>query len=609
MAPEQDQGKRMSKVIRIGDIEFDARQYAINGTGVLGIKKSGKSWLAKGIAEQMLLLGIPIVVFDAIGVWRHLKRASGPSGRGFPIVVAGGKEPDLPLTPANAKEIVRAAIRENIPLVIDLYDRALSKADWRKIVQTCCRTLLYENEGVRHVFLEEAGEYVPQKVMDGETFAEVEKLVRMGGNASLGITLINPRAQEINKAVLELCENLVVMKQRGAHAIDSLEKWMDRLDPGQAKAIAASLPKLTTGECWIFSGEDDKVHRTRSGKLLTFHPDRSKPETAGTVRAAVVNDSLVSRLKSDLAAVVEETKANDPAVLREEIARLKKANAGAGYDEDKAYERGRADGYAAGARDAFAKGREHIVAVAQKFDAAREAVSALYEPVTLLQGLAPPTIEQRAQGGPLKSGKTTLVGKDPVESMVQRSAAHVSDALQSATRKALGDLAHHVQRVRFTAAPRNSGAGSADLPKGERAVLTAIAQFDGVESDQLQVLTGYKLRSVQEYLSRLRGKGFVEQGGWPAKATRQGVAALGNFEPLPTGRALLAHWRSQLPPGELKVLDVVISHYPDGIHSEDVAGRTDYKLRSVQEYVSRLRARRLVERRGGKVYASEGLAS
>ena len=83
----------MSKVIRIGDVAFDARQYAINGTGILGIKKSGKSWLAKGIAEQMLIMGIPIIVFDAIGVWRHLKRAAGPGGRGFPIVVAGGKDP------------------------------------------------------------------------------------------------------------------------------------------------------------------------------------------------------------------------------------------------------------------------------------------------------------------------------------------------------------------------------------------------------------------------------------------------------------------------------------------------------------------------------------
>jgi DNA helicase HerA-like ATPase len=54
----------VSKVIRIGDVEFDAQQYAINGTGVLGIKKSGKSWLAKTVAEQMLIAGIPIIVFD-----------------------------------------------------------------------------------------------------------------------------------------------------------------------------------------------------------------------------------------------------------------------------------------------------------------------------------------------------------------------------------------------------------------------------------------------------------------------------------------------------------------------------------------------------------------
>ncbi|HUQ52255.1 MAG TPA: hypothetical protein VM692_08525 [Gammaproteobacteria bacterium] len=62
-------------------------------------------------------------------------------------------------------------------------------------MQTCFRTLLYENEGMRHIFLEEAAEYCPQKVQDGETDAEVEKLVRMGGNASLAITLINQRAR------------------------------------------------------------------------------------------------------------------------------------------------------------------------------------------------------------------------------------------------------------------------------------------------------------------------------------------------------------------------------------------------------------------------------
>ena len=143
-----------------------------------------------------------------IGVWRYLKVAgAGAHGKGFKVV-AGGREPDLPLTPTSAPEIVRAAIRENIPLIIDLYDEKLSKADWRRIVQKCFRTLLYENHGLRHIFLEETAEYAPQKVFDGETYAEVEKLVRMGGNKSLGITLINQRAQEVNKAVLDLCEIL-----------------------------------------------------------------------------------------------------------------------------------------------------------------------------------------------------------------------------------------------------------------------------------------------------------------------------------------------------------------------------------------------------------------
>jgi len=128
-------------------------------------------------------------VFDAIGVWRYLKvAADDPRGRAYKVVVAGGQQPDLPLTQQSAPQIIRAAIKENIPLVVDLYDTKLSKADWRRIVQDCFRILLYENKGLRHIFLEEAAEYAPQKVMDGQTFAEVEKLVRMGGNASLGIT-------------------------------------------------------------------------------------------------------------------------------------------------------------------------------------------------------------------------------------------------------------------------------------------------------------------------------------------------------------------------------------------------------------------------------------
>jgi len=314
----------MKKYINIGSMKVPLDSYVTTGTALLGTKGSGKTYTAKGIAEQLLDLKVPIIVFDPIGKWRWLKVPAGRGGRGYKVVVAGGQAPDLPLNPQSATAIVRAAIKENIPLVLDFYDKRLSKADWRKIVQTCFRTLLYENEGLRHIFLEETAEFAPQKVLDGETYAEVEKLVRMGGNASLGITLINQRSQEVNKAVLDLCDNLVLLKQRGAHAIDNLEKWLDRIAPDSAQEIAKELPNLKPGECWVFTADAERPVRTRGDAINSFHPDRTKPEADASARAAADPSDFVKRLSGELDKVIEEAEANDPKRLRTQIAELQR---------------------------------------------------------------------------------------------------------------------------------------------------------------------------------------------------------------------------------------------------------------------------------------------
>lgn len=318
----------MSKEIKIGSVSIPLDSYVISGTALLGTKGAGKTYAAKGIAEQLLDHDIPIVVFDPIGRWRFMKIAGEDSKRprGYKIVVAGGEQPDLPLTAQSAQAIVRAAIRENIPLVLDLYDRKLSKADWRRIVQSCFRTLLYENKGIRHVFLEETAEFAPQKIQDGETYAEVEKLVRMGGNALLGITLINQRAQEVNKAVLDLCDNLVLMKQRGSHAIDALEKWIDKLDPDSAKMIARAMPRMTAGEAWVFTGSADASTHVHTDPIRSFHPDRTKPQLTAAAAAARSADpaEFVTKLSGELDQLLKEAEANDPKRLRARIADLER---------------------------------------------------------------------------------------------------------------------------------------------------------------------------------------------------------------------------------------------------------------------------------------------
>lgn len=289
------------------NLSINPVEYASQGNAILGIRDSGKSYTATYMAEQLMANNIPIVAFDPIGVWRYLK--VGKTGKGFPIVVAGA-DGDLPLTPESAPNIVRAAMRENVSLVLDLYSIELSKADWKKIVEQCVRLLLYENKncGLRHIFIEEAAEFCPQRVRpdEGRVYAEIEKLARMGGNASLGYTLINQRAEEVNKAVLELCDCLFLHRQKGRHSLTALGKWLDIADTKNTKQIINSLPSLSQGECWAWKGGSHKPIPVKIPEKQTFHPDRKNPlvEIAPTLTADV--SKFVARMQKSLGQLKEE---------------------------------------------------------------------------------------------------------------------------------------------------------------------------------------------------------------------------------------------------------------------------------------------------------------
>ncbi len=284
-------------------INIDGIEYASQGNAILGIRDSGKTYTATYLAEQLMGDNIPFIAFDPIGVWRYLR--IGKSGKGFPVVVAGDNG-DLPLTPESAPNIVRAAMRENVSLVIDLYSMSLSKSDWKKIVESCIRLLLYENKshGLRHIFIEEASEFVPQQVRpeDGKVYAEIEKLARMGGNASLGYTLINQRAEQVNKAVLELCDCLFLHRQKGRHSLTALGKWLDVADTSNSKEIINSLPSLQQGECWLWMQGSHDPKKINIPEKKTVHPDRRNPlkTTTGTGLSVDVSE-FVSRMQHSLA--------------------------------------------------------------------------------------------------------------------------------------------------------------------------------------------------------------------------------------------------------------------------------------------------------------------
>jgi hypothetical protein len=279
------------------NFSVDPVEYASQGNAILGIRDSGKSYTATSIAEKLLDNEIPFIAFDPIGVWRNLK--IGTKGQGYPVVVAGDNG-DLELTVESAPKIVRAAMKGNISLVLDLYSMRLTKADWRRIVQECIQLLLYENKpcGLRHIFLEEAAEFCPQRVgpESGRVYAEIEKLARMGGNASLGYTLINQRAEEVNKAVLELCDCLFLHRQKGRHSLTALGKWLDVADAEDSRSVIKSLPTLPQGECWVWQQGSQKPLKIKVLPKKTVHPDRRNPL------------SITKGIVTDVSAFVEKMK-------------------------------------------------------------------------------------------------------------------------------------------------------------------------------------------------------------------------------------------------------------------------------------------------------------
>lgn len=305
--------------MRLGrGLQIDSTAYASQGNAILGIRDSGKTYTATYIAEQLLNDGIPFVAFDPIGIWKYLKVGAN-GNKGFPVVVAG-EGGDLPLTPSTAVDIVRAAMKENVSLVVDLYSMQLTKADWRQIVEKAIRLLLYENKtcGLRHIFIEEASEFVPQRVQpeQGRVYAEIEKLARMGGNASLGYTLINQRAEEVHKAVLELCDCLFLHRQKGRHSLTALGKWLDVADTPNTKEVINSLPSLDQGLCWVWLQGSHRPQKVKIPQKQTVHPDRRHPLILTPGITADVSE-FVTRMTRSLLNIVP------PSAVKEKIGRAK----------------------------------------------------------------------------------------------------------------------------------------------------------------------------------------------------------------------------------------------------------------------------------------------
>jgi hypothetical protein len=528
-----------------------------------------------------------------------MRSSADGKGPGLGFLILGGEHGDLPLEAGAGELVAKLVVEERVSVILDL-------STFRKHEVATFMTAFAENlyrlkarEQYRTpvmVVVDEADAVAPQKPQRGEErmLGAIEDWVRRGRQRGLGCTLVTQRSAVLNKNVLTQAQVMIAMRTIAPQDLAAMDAWIEvHGTPEQRATLMESLPSLPRGDAWVWSPgwptDQGIFQRVHVDPIETFDSGATPGPGQKRVEPKERADVDLEALRRQMAATVERAKASDPAALRKRIAELERDLFAKG-EEAEAYRR----------RETPAKVERVEVPVLKEADLKRldAAVDRFRKGGGVLERLLL-DLQRKVEAVASVAPRAALGKRADPPKVVGPSSRNIPDFIPS--RRAGRPVADF---------PTSNEAGGA-LGGGERRVLAAIAQHaEGVTREQLTVLTGYKRSSRDTYLQRLRARGLVADGE-RLTVTQVGLAELGpDFEPLPTGAALLEHWRGRLPAGERAVLEVAVKAYPEAVDREAITEATGYLRSSRDTYLQRLRSRQLITEPGrGLVRAAEALFS
>lgn len=614
----------MSKTLRIADGLALPLSAVTEKLAWLGRTGSGKTYGAMKLAELMLEHGAQIGVLDPVGVWRAL-RVPAKDGRAFEVVVFGGLYGDVPLEPCAGKLIADLVVDRGLSFVLDVSQ--FIPSEQQTFAAAFAHQFFHRKKSAPsavHLFLEECQEFIPENPSGREaiTLGEFQRLWKLGRNFGIGGSLISQRPQEIAKKALNMSGTLFAFQMTGPQERKAIRAWV--ADQGVAVDIEGVLQKLSVGEPHVESPTFLQVSKTVH-ILPRVTADLSSTPTVGGTTAAKrpLTPIDVEQLRTHMAETIERAKADDPKELRKELAsvrqELKRAQQVTPSSQQASPQPKAVEILTEADRERLTAHRAQLVAIAEELG--QKSAGIIGEAEAKIESVVARTVErlgalladQRAEFEATlqRAGFTRILDKlDRVTSAAPTAVNHSPQRREHGARPIAG-FAGVTTRPRISSMASPAAGPGESMPPGEKAVLTACAMYaDGVSRNQIGVLTGYKRSSRDAYIARLAQKGWVESGvNGSVTATAAGVQALGaDFEPLPTGAALLDWWRQRLPQGECAVLDVLVAEAGKPVAREVIDERTSFKRSSRDAYLSRLSARRLVQTAGrGEVRASAEL--
>jgi len=510
---------------------------------------AGKSWLLRRLLEQSHGK-VQQIVIDPEGEFASLREK-------YDYVLAARKGGDTLADPRTAKLLAERLLEVGVSAILDIYE--LPRHERVRFVRLFLEALVDAPKKLWHpvlVVLDEAHVYCPESG-EAESADAVKGLCSLGRKRGFCAVLATQRLSKLAKdAAAELNNKLI-----GRTSLDvDMARAGEEL--GFTKATRLQLRDLEDGEFFAFGPALSRVvTKVHVGGVTTKHPK------AGGLAAIVPAPSAkIKALLPKLSDLPAEAEAREQSVteLRAALATARRELTAAKNAQPKVETR-------TIEKFVLKKGQlervEHLVKLGISFSG-QIALAAK----GLADALARRTSETTEK--PPQNGSAGTAAA-PGASRVFPGARRAIDASQKPTQTSEN--------------ASNTGA----LPSGERAVLTAVVQFPGLDRSRLSVLVGLKKSSRDQYLVRLAGRGLITIDKKHISPTEAAESALGDYTPLPTGAALVDHYRRELPEGERRIMDLLVSDGPS-LRRAAIQEATGKKKSSTDQYLLRLKARGIV---------------
>ena len=580
---------------------------------IYGGKGMGKTNLASVLVEELHATGARFCAIDPMGVWWGLRHSADGKGAGIELLILGGRHGDMPIEPAGGKVVADLVVDEDISVLIDISrhadGRSWSKGEKIRFVKDYI-TRLFERQGERSrpimQIIDEAARFVPQNPRKGDEdvaacMGAIEQMVEEGRNIGIGTTLIAQRSARLNKSVAELADCMIAFRTVGPNSVASILDWFGEHVPKERwNELVEKLRALPRGVALVVSPGWLGYEGVAEIRLRhTF--DSSATPKAGQERRAKGKGAMpdLARYRELMAETIEKAEASDPRKLQQKLASLKEGIAHA-YQLASAYGAPQEvlDNYSALLQGKAPHKFKAVAPLERSKEVSTERLQKEFEEGALaerkkigaeigkalgsvrrtLSSLLPLMVKVQTPN----EGFERVVGGEALAELDKATAILAKTAPMPEPEKVAVSRPPNLQPApRSTALRQPAAPSDGTLSAPERRILTVLAQRPhGVDLDRLAILGGYTVNGhFNNVLGGLRGKSLVTPARViPIQITEEGIASLGDYEPLPTGEELQRWWLQRLTAPEAKILSVLLKRYPEEISLDGLAAEAGYTV-------------------------------